>query len=159
MVSGWGLQSAVYADLPDKVSSLLRAFDELLSTLPETFILLNLPGLQLRNNGGFLLLLGKVLIESQRIVWLFLLVVPGTAVRPLDGFFGVRGRGGCGCRGGPVTTTTSSAPVSTAGCSTPVIATSAAGLPRFGGSNLFSSSVVGSSGLSRQFGLAFVATP
>ena len=154
-------QCTDYIDLSDKVSVLLDSFHEFLSTLPEAFVLLDLPGLQLRNDGGFLLLLSEILIESQRIVGLFLLAVPGTAVRPLGRFFGVRsgGRGRGRGRGGPISITTFSTPVSiTSSTGCPVVATRA-GSPLFGGGSLFNSGIVGSSSLDCEFCLAFITTP
>ena len=147
-------------DLADEISVLFRAFDYFFSTLPEAFILLDLPGLQLGNDGGFLLLLGEVLIEGQRVVWLFLLTVPGTAVRPLGRLFGIRRGGRSRSRGGPVGVSTFRSPLSIASLSAPLgITTSTARLPIFGGSRLFSSGIVGSSSLNREFGIAFIATP
>jgi len=125
--------------------------------------LLDLSGLQLRNDGGFLLLLGEVLIEGQRVVWLFLLTISGTAVRPLGGLFGIRRGDRRRSRGGPVSGGNISTPIGTAGLSAPLgissSSSSSTGLPIFGGSHLFSSGIVGGGGLSREFGLAFIATP
>ena len=177
MVNTCKCRSAGYTNLSDKVSILpSSSFHEFLGTLPETFVLLDLPDLQLRNEGGFLLLLSVILIESQRVVWLFLLTVFGTAVRPLGRLFGIRGGGRGG--GGPVVITSfstpviittaavaaaaataSSTPVSITSFSTPVIATSSSGIRVFGGGSLFSSGIVGSSSLSCEFCLAFITTP
>ena len=72
--------------------------------------MLELPGPQLRGDGGFLLL-GEILIEGQRIARLFLLAIPGTAVRPLGSLFGIRRGDRNRSRDGPGSVAVLSAPL------------------------------------------------
>ena len=150
--------SAVCANLSNKVGILLGTFDEFSSTLPDAFVLFDLPGLQLRNDGGFLLLLSEILIEGQSVVWLFLFTIPGTAVRPLSRLLGVRG-GGESRRGPLGFGTTCGTPVSITTTGTPLVVAISAGSPVFSGSSLLGSGIVDGSGLNREFGLAFITTP